>query len=139
MVPKKKFLIGRDRSCDIVVDDAATSRCHAELELLDDGRWYLTDRRSTHGTFLITPAGERRISQEYVSPGDTLRFGEREETVRELLDDIGRKYPDAWSHGEDSPLQSDPWAVSRNLRRCQRCAAPKKSNQPCPACGYGAW
>ncbi|MDH4079542.1 MAG: FHA domain-containing protein [Nitrospira sp.] len=45
------FTIGRAPECDVVVDEPAVSRHHAEVRWRD-GRWQLIDLRSRNGTFL---------------------------------------------------------------------------------------
>jgi pSer/pThr/pTyr-binding forkhead associated (FHA) protein len=43
--------IGRDRRCEIVIDDPFLSKRHCEI-LVRDGVYYLNDLDSTNGTFL---------------------------------------------------------------------------------------
>ncbi|MER7076878.1 FHA domain-containing protein [Saccharopolyspora kobensis] len=43
--------IGRDRDCDIVVEDMTVSRVHAELRLRD-GKYVVVDGGSLNGTYL---------------------------------------------------------------------------------------
>lgn len=65
-------LIGRRRDCDFVVRDDSTSRVHAAL-MLYAGRWYVTDRGSTNGTYVN---GRRIWGSAMVRAGDRLSFGE---------------------------------------------------------------
>ena len=62
--------IGRGLIADVRLDDAHVSRRHAILALRGDGARILDDR-SHNGTFV----NGRRISIQYLSEGDVLRFG----------------------------------------------------------------
>jgi pSer/pThr/pTyr-binding forkhead associated (FHA) protein len=68
------FSIGRDRGCDLAVDDLSVSRVHARLERTRDG-WVLTDLGSTNGTRVNGWLVRDRVN---VRPGDLVRFGETE-------------------------------------------------------------
>ena len=71
----KTFLIGRNHDCDLTLDDPGVSRKHAEVILTADGRYYLTDRNSTHGTFVRHKSNWRPIHQEFVNSTERIRFG----------------------------------------------------------------
>lgn len=64
-------VIGRRPDCDVVIDDDATSRVHAAL-MLYSGRWYVTDRGSTNGTYVN---GRRIWGTATVRVGDRVSFG----------------------------------------------------------------
>lgn len=66
----REMLIGRSRSCDIVLDDPTVSRRHARL-IHRDGRWVLQDLASTNGTHL----NGRRIGRCELRVGDLLLLG----------------------------------------------------------------
>jgi diguanylate cyclase (GGDEF)-like protein len=66
----ESIVIGRDPSCDIVLDDDSVSRQHASLEQVA-GAYILTDRRSTNGTYV----NDQRIEQRELRTCDRLRFG----------------------------------------------------------------
>jgi pSer/pThr/pTyr-binding forkhead associated (FHA) protein len=66
-----RLVIGRDRSCDIVVRDRATSRRHALLERLAAG-WCLTDLQSRNGTWVN---GERLDRERPLYDEDEIRVG----------------------------------------------------------------
>lgn len=68
------FTIGRDRECDLTIDDLTVSRIHAELERTADG-WMLADLGSTNGTRVN---GWRVRDAVRVRAGDLVRFGESE-------------------------------------------------------------
>jgi transcriptional regulator with GAF, ATPase, and Fis domain len=44
-------LLGRDWGCRIVLNDPQCSRIHAEV-YLDDGEWWIKDRKSSNGTYV---------------------------------------------------------------------------------------
>jgi FHA domain-containing protein/uncharacterized protein DUF1707 len=68
------FTIGRDRQCDLAIDDLTVSRRHALLERADGG-WLLSDLGSTNGTRVN---GWRVRDAVQVRAGDLVRFGEAE-------------------------------------------------------------
>ena len=71
----KRIYVGRDISCNIIVDDSLLSRVHCTIEYKDDEGWYISDgkidddlsqnRPSTNGTWLYlieeTPITEGMI------------------------------------------------------------------------------
>jgi hypothetical protein len=76
-VPESEpFTIGRSRdSCDLVLSgDPLVSSRHADLRVVD-GRWLLTDLRSTNGTWVN---GARLVHSAVVGPGDRVRFGDQD-------------------------------------------------------------
>ena len=66
--------IGRNRDCDIVLDDIQVSRNHATIRITDGGA-HLADVGSTNGTFVN---GERVLPQvtHRLQVGDTVRLGQ---------------------------------------------------------------
>ena len=71
MIPGRDYHVGRDPSCEIVIDDDRVSWHHAVLKP-EDGHWTLEDEDSTNGTY----ADGRRIHEWDVGPGSVIRFGE---------------------------------------------------------------
>ncbi len=65
-----RVLIGRDESCNLVLDDDSVSRRHALLERTADG-FLVTDLGSTNGTYV----NDSRVASCQVASGDRLRFG----------------------------------------------------------------
>ncbi|MBT8493683.1 MAG: FHA domain-containing protein [Deltaproteobacteria bacterium] len=63
-----RCIVGRDDSCDIVIDDRSISRRHAELEFDEEGRLRVFDHGSTNGTL---------VARRPVFDGDsaTIEFG----------------------------------------------------------------
>ena len=67
----RRYTIGRDSRCDLLIEDTTVSRWHARLERAA-GRWLLTDLGSTNGTRL----NGWRIGQPVpVQAGDLVTFG----------------------------------------------------------------
>jgi len=67
------LLIGKDPTCDLLLEDPFVSARHARLDRYG-GRWYLTDLGSTNGTLV---AGAR-ISHGEVLAGSTISLGDTE-------------------------------------------------------------
>jgi hypothetical protein len=65
-----RFVIGRSRECDLVIDDPNVSRQHAELRQ-QDGGWTIRDLGSTNGIKL----NGRRSEGGSLSPGDEITLG----------------------------------------------------------------
>jgi pSer/pThr/pTyr-binding forkhead associated (FHA) protein len=55
-VPGRRYLIGKDPACDIVVNGVYASRRHCEV-WLDHGTWWVTDSGSTNGVRVEAPRG----------------------------------------------------------------------------------
>lgn len=66
--------IGRDASCDIVIQSPMVSAVHAELTMLDSGDMMVEDRGSHNGTFVmgqqIKPGSPAKVTR-----GDKVTFG----------------------------------------------------------------
>jgi hypothetical protein len=67
------FTIGRDRQCDLAIDDLTVSRQHARLRRTEAGDWLLSDLGSRNGTRVN---GWRVRDSVQVRPGDLVRFGD---------------------------------------------------------------
>ncbi len=92
---QKTSTIGRDPSCQIVVQDEQASRRHAEIVERDDG-WWIKDLGSTNGTIV----NDNTIDYVQIRHGDAIRIGNhrlvfhekgaKEEKV-ELKDEAGHE------------------------------------------------
>jgi HD-GYP domain-containing protein (c-di-GMP phosphodiesterase class II)/pSer/pThr/pTyr-binding forkhead associated (FHA) protein len=78
---RRKFTIGRDTTCDIVLNDPKVSRIHAEILFENEG-WVLADKNSTNGSFIN---GER-ITRKCLTPGDAIMVGNSRLSVLEGSD-----------------------------------------------------
>jgi eukaryotic-like serine/threonine-protein kinase len=66
----QSIMVGRDRSCAIVLSHPAVSRRHARLSISSAGLT-LEDLKSANGTFV----NDARVMSASVKPGDVIRFG----------------------------------------------------------------
>ena len=70
VVSGDRFVLGRSRDCDLMVDDANVSRRHVELRR-DGAGWLAADQGSTTGT----KVNGRRIDEAPLEPGDEITLG----------------------------------------------------------------
>ena len=68
---ERKFLIGRQTTCDIVIADHNVSRVHAEIRVVQ-GTWEIDDRGSTNGTRVN---GTMIVEPTPLASGDVIAFG----------------------------------------------------------------
>ena len=102
--------LGRDQSCDIVVDDESISRQHARMDL-QDGNLVLSDLNSTNGTFI----NRRRLQpRAALFSGDIVRLGD----VVLLLRQCDAAEPGTSTIDDQSPLVGgiSLFAVRRNIQ-----------------------
>ncbi len=65
-----EMTIGRDPSCELMLDNLGVSRRHAQLREVGD-RYVIEDLNSTNGVFIDA----RRVTTAQVSPGDEIKIG----------------------------------------------------------------
>jgi len=87
----KSKTIGREPKCDLVLDHAGISRCHARIELADDGLVCLQDADSRNGTFLSRNDSWIRARKVTLCIGDRIRFGEIEVPLDKLTAVFGNR------------------------------------------------
>ena len=80
----RTYIVGRDRECDVRLDDSSVSRRHAECVRLADGRLYITDCATTNGTFVLEGEEWREVRQTFVEPSSHIRFGDYRMTAKRL-------------------------------------------------------
>ena len=136
---EQKFTIGRDRGCDIPIADESVSRLHAQLTFTEGQQIFLTDCKSSNGTFLFRGARPEPIQQEFISPDDKVQFGSVVFQVSDLLAAIKKKHNQVNTdqlRDNDStpPAPPKPWAPGKRLVRCV-CGAVKVRGERCPTCG----
>ena len=79
---KERGVLGRDKDCDLRLEDRSISRRHVVLEQRE-GRWHFTDQGSANGTQL----DGRRVSEGALAHGQELKVGTVALRV-ELEDDL---------------------------------------------------
>jgi hypothetical protein len=72
----EKVLVGREQPAEVIIDDPAASRRHAQV-YKKNGRWFLRDLDSTNGTYLDGPL---RGTERILWDGDVFRIGDWEIT-----------------------------------------------------------
>ena len=70
LIKRKRVLIGRSKSCDIVLKDSTVSAIHAVLEV-NENSFKLYDMDSMNGTFI----NSKQVTAQEFNVGDILRFG----------------------------------------------------------------
>jgi serine/threonine protein kinase len=65
-----EVMVGRDRTCAIVLSHPAVSRRHARITL-SGSQWLLEDLKSANGTYV----NNARVERVQLKPGDVVRFG----------------------------------------------------------------
>ncbi len=130
----RKFTIGRERGCDVLIGDDSVSRLHAEI-WSENGQIMVADRGSSNGTKLIRNGTSAPLSMEAIHPGDQVKFGSVTLDFRDLIEAVEIKNPGALSSGPP-PLPGPPPPPPRAgpvLVRCE-CGAIKTQGQTCPGC-----
>ncbi len=77
--PQTQWLIGRSKSCDIVIHSNRVSRQHCLITLTPDGIFVIEDLSSTNGTFLN---GMPLCTPAQLYPGDHLAFADAQFTFQ---------------------------------------------------------
>ena len=72
VITADELLLGRDRSCAVVLDDPTVSRRHAHLRYRD-GAWIVRDLGSTNGTTVNGAS----VTRSQLRPGDLVAFGDQ--------------------------------------------------------------
>ncbi|MBZ5602714.1 MAG: FHA domain-containing protein [Acidobacteriia bacterium] len=151
----RKFTIGREKSCDVLIGDESVSRLHAEMWLGDDGKIMLADRGSSNGTMLVRAGAAAPLNFGSVERSDQVRFGSVTLDVKDLIEAVEIRNPGAFAmRAGPPPLPPPPpppsfqagapppppppslTSVPRAggvLVRCE-CGAIKTAGQLCPTC-----
>ena len=111
-------IIGRDGTCDVVLDHDSVSRNHASIHVTEEGFLAVHDSNSGNGTFLHRNGRWIRIRKVGLGTADRIRFGEEEVPLDRLIDAFGNKIKvrlrDGWSV-RGKPLLFDQY-VRRTLQ-----------------------
>jgi len=138
----RKFTIGREKSCDVLVGDESVSRLHAEI-WLEDGQIMLADRGSSNGTMLVRGGAAAPLTYGSVERTDQIRLGSVTLDVKDLIEAVEVRNPGAFAV-RPPPLPSPPPLraapppppppqAGSALMRCE-CGAIKTVGQICPGC-----
>ncbi len=82
----RTYIIGREGH--IYLDDKTVSKRHAELQIMN-GEIYLRDLQSTNGTYLVKNNRLIAFAEGYVQLNQAVVIGNRQYTVRKLLEMAG--------------------------------------------------
>jgi pSer/pThr/pTyr-binding forkhead associated (FHA) protein len=136
-------LLGRDATCDIVVEDLLVSRYHAELRRTPDGRYEIEDLGSRNGTFVNGRTGHPPVLDDLDLVGighSTFLFAARHArgVPRHRVGHLrGLGHHGVGSHGR--PLLDDVSASASRERsllcggRSRRDRASRRCSPPWPA------
>lgn len=124
----RELILGREATCDLVLDKGKASRRHARLSPADDGLW-VEDLGSTNGTFVN---GARIAERTLLRAGDELRGGDSVFRV-EVLETANAQDSDAtllYSADADSTLQeAAPIAAVTAEPKVEASQAKARANQ----------
>ncbi len=73
IIDKKVTLIGRDETCDLILNDPLISKKHCRITLTDEGHYHIEDLDSTNSTFLN---GKLLKKPGHISYGDRIIIGD---------------------------------------------------------------
>jgi pSer/pThr/pTyr-binding forkhead associated (FHA) protein len=127
--------IGRGQGCDLVLTHESISRRHAELTIGADGSLYIRDLQSTGGIFILRDGKEQSVTKARLKSTDTLRLGDYEISVEDLLSLVRESQPEfAPAPAREAVATEDPGKPKTRMVRCA-CGSIKERGQTCPACG----
>ena len=121
VLDQDRALVGREPTCDVIVEHGSVSRKHALLERRPDG-WFVVDQASANGTFIDSV----KVGESALRNGQELRFGAaayRVDLLRTRTRPAPRSSPRARRDGADP--------APAGLRRCAAPAAPAGAGRPC--------
>jgi hypothetical protein len=138
-LPGDVCVVGRDPSCDLVLNDSKCSRRHAVVESGPEGV-VVRDSGSANGIYV----NGKKVEQAPLRPGDTVRLGE---VKLKLLPEIGETVvmapesleldapPGPVALGDSGPLAAPQYTPAAAPRQApQPAAAPvARPSQPAPA------
>jgi len=87
---KNTITIGRDSSCDIVINSAMVSSIHLQI-LKKDMQWYIQDNNSTNGTFLNGRNETNKIISAPLKRDETIYLGNYKLQSNKILDYLTNK------------------------------------------------
>lgn len=94
--------VGRDLSCDIVLQSPRVSSLHAEITVLDNGDIFLEDKQSRNGTYIMNQP-IRPNTMISIKRGDAIRFADIELQWNQIpMPEDNSMYRAVYSIGSDS-------------------------------------
>ena len=84
----RRFSIGRDEDCDVVVEGKSVSRRHAFVTLRPDKTIHFEDAGSTNGSYLVEGDGLVRIKTTYLRPEAWIQLGKERVSLAQILQAI---------------------------------------------------
>jgi predicted component of type VI protein secretion system len=109
------YVVGRNKDCEIVLEDQTVSRQHLEVVVTADGRYYLTDMNSSGGTAVLRNNEWIAVRQAYVEKTDQIRLGELLMTVQELAIQINNYNSSSGSAAGKKPGSGAEWNAKDEL------------------------
>jgi S1-C subfamily serine protease len=101
-VQGNEFTIGREAGCDLVLADGKSSRRHAALRVLPDGRATLYDLGSSNGTFV----NGQRVQSMLLQGGEQIQIGDTVLVPGQAI--VPGAQPVGGTHGATSPGAAVP-------------------------------
>jgi pSer/pThr/pTyr-binding forkhead associated (FHA) protein len=80
------WILGRGAGSELRFEDDTVSRRHARLAVDAEGHWTLEDLGSSNGTWRREEGSWVRVTRIELALDDALRLGERETSLRSLLE-----------------------------------------------------
>ncbi len=131
-LPKKSLIIGRGKSCDIVLPYDGFSRQHAQIDLID-GDIFITDLGSTNGVIIDTeriPANQKTKMQSFfnlqIGPATRIEIIDDvpEQNSNQLIDSISNS-----SFGQSGQSFKNPDHISAKTRDMSSNAKPQSTKK----------
>jgi len=88
-----RTIIGRDSTCDIVINDAECSRFHAEI-VHEGNAFIFCDKKSLNGSFI----NNDRVTRKVLGPGDRIKIGDT------TIEVVGEKFSKTIEWQQQDPL-----------------------------------
>jgi pSer/pThr/pTyr-binding forkhead associated (FHA) protein len=117
------WILGRGAGNELRFEDDTVSRRHARLAVDAEGQWTLEDLGSSNGTWRQEGAQWVRVARVEVALDDALRLGERETSLRALLERFSDvivladlDLPDGLGELRLTTLKPEPPALERPRR-----------------------
>ena len=135
----KTLVVGRGRDCDLLLTHSSISRRHAELTVDAGGDASIRDLDSTGGVFILRDGKEIPVTQSRLKPTDTLRLGDYNISVKDLLSLIPEEKSVVRSRritpaASPSPSNKPSTPGKSRMMRCA-CGSIKERGTVCPDCG----